>query len=450
MTSMRGLGAGVCLLLILTGCSSDPDGTIDDAGVYSPIIAGIAANNEPAVRGEVNEFTVLVTNVNNYPVTYHWSAGAGTLTDSIGATASWTALDPVGNPLAVGTYPLTVSIESRDDVSGTPFFQSTTFQIFTDNQFVRWTTSPEVQFDPAPTPSPSGGVLFAQITNNTTGAADVYHAPAPGIAVQLVTGFATLTSPTMRADGQQIAFAGKRLSSAAGPSVWLLPAAGGDTSTAVPAALASSGQITLANPRFARAGNWLLYNSDSTSPLIPRPWFRDALNLAAPPQRVIAQGVSLVSTTFWMPAWGPDTDANGIPDSIVCPGYRFFGATNQQGRGLFKLPTAPEQTTAPQWLPDSSAAESDWSADGQHIVYAKRDKVTGDRDIWIINAGSMDPSSARRVTFGPADDSHPRFSPDGTLIYFVSNRADHYGLNGIFNTERRGTNIWSVARFDLP
>jgi hypothetical protein len=151
-----------------------------------------------------------------------------------------------------------------------------------------------------------------------------------------------------------------------------------------------------------------------------------------------------------MPAWGPDVDGNGLPDSIVCVGYRFFRATNQQARGLFKFPTAPEQSVAVQWLPDSSAAEADWSPDGQHIVYAKPNVLTGDRDIWIINAGSSDPSTAVRVTSGPADDSHPRFSDDGASIFFVSNRADNYGLNGIFNTERRGTNIWSVSRFDTP
>lgn len=443
MTSLRGLGAGLCLLLILTGCSEEESGEIKDGGVYSPIIAGIDANNEPAIRGEENQFTVLVTNVNGYPLTYHWSAAAGILTDSTGATASWTAQDPLGNPLAIGIYPLTVSIQTQDP----PFFQSTTFQIYTDNEFVRWTNSPEVQFDPAPIPS--GGVLFAQITSNTTGAADVYSTTNPALSpVQLVTGFSTLASPTMRSDEQQISFAAKRLSSDVTPTIWLLPAAGGDTSNAVPAALPGTGPNRLANPRYARIGNWLLYNSDSTSPQVPRLWFRDAFNLSAQPQRVIVNGAFLGGSAFWMPAWGPDTDGNGLPDSVVCIGYRFFGNTNQESRGLFKLPTTPEQNSAPQWLADSSATEVDWSANG-YIAYAKRNPA-GDRDIWIINAASMDPSSALRVTFGPADDSHPRFSNDGSLIYFVSNRVDNYGLNGIYNTERRGTNIWSVARFDLP
>ena len=55
-----------------------------------------------------------------------------------------------------------------------------------------------------------------------------------------------------------------------------------------------------------------------------------------------------------------------------------------------------------------------------------------------------------RVTTGPADEFHPRFSSDGSKIFFLSNRTDAYGADGVFDTERRGVNIWSVSRFDLP
>ena len=439
MKCMRGLWAGACLLLVLSGCAKDPTGSVKDTGIYSPLITGIAADKEPAVRGVANGFTVLVTNVNGFPITYHWSAAAGTLTDSTGATAVWDA------PNAIGTYPITVSIVS-DDGAGQHFFKTTTFQVFVDNEFTRWTNSPEVQFDPDPTPS--GGVVFAQFRNNVTGAADAYNLASPSLSpVQLTQDFRVLSSPTMRADELQIAFAGRR-TSADSVSIWVLPATGGDPSMAIPAARGSTSQFILANPRFARSERWLLYNSDSTSVFNPKPWFRDG-NLGSLPQRVIQQGVEGVST-FWQPAWGPDADANGLPDFVVCPGYSSFRASNQQALGLFKFATTPEQTSAVQWLPDSSAAELDWSPDGQHIVYVKRNSLTGDRDIWIINAGSSDPSTAVRVTFGPADDSHPRFSPDGASIFFVSNRVDHYGLNGIYNTERRGTNIWSVSLFDKP
>jgi hypothetical protein len=254
----------------------------------------------------------------------------------------------------------------------------------------------------------------------------------------------------MRADGAQIAFAGEKASSEPKPSIYLLPGAGGDTSMAQVAALTSAGQPGLWAPRFARAGNWLFYNSDSTRVGSPRPWFRDAFNLLAPPEPVIVPGTFLLGAAFYQPAMSADLDADGLPDSIVAPAYRFFGASNQEARGLHKFPTRPPQSVATVWLPDGAATECDWSPDGQHIVYAKKNAVSGDRDIWIINSASSDTTSAIRVTSGPADDSHPRFSPDGTAIFFVSNRADHYGLNGIYNTERRGTNIWSVARFDRP
>jgi Tol biopolymer transport system component len=55
-----------------------------------------------------------------------------------------------------------------------------------------------------------------------------------------------------------------------------------------------------------------------------------------------------------------------------------------------------------------------------------------------------------RVTSGPADDSQPRFSADGNSIFFISNRVDRYGVTGVYGTERRGTNVWSVAHFDRP
>jgi Tol biopolymer transport system component len=439
MKWMRGLWAGASLLLVLSGCSKDPTGRIEDAGIYSPLITGIAADKEPAVRGVSNEFTVLVTNVSGFPITYHWSAGAGTFSDSIGATAVWNAPD------VVGTYPITVSIESNDD-AGHSFFKTTTFQVFVDNEYLRWTRSPEVQFDPAPTQT--GGVVFAQFRNIVTGAADIYNlAGAGGSPVKLTQDFATMTSPSLRSDGLQIAFAGRRTTSDS-VSIWSLPGTGGDPSMAIPVAWRTDQRPTLANPIFARTGRWLLYNADSITITNPKPWFRDG-DLQTPEQRVLAQDVENIGV-FWMPAWGPDTDSNGLPDSIVCPGYYFFGAPAEMKNGLFKFGTTPEQTSAVPWLLEYDAKEVDWSRDGQYIIYTKRNSVTGDRDIWIINAASSDPSTAVRVTFGPADDSRPRFSPDGTAILFVSNRADYYGLNGIFNTERRGTNIWSVTRFDRP
>ena len=439
MRCYRGLWAGVVLLLALSGCSEDNGGEINEPGVYSPLITGLASNKEPAVRDQENQLTVQITNVNNLPLTFHWSSAAGGLLDSTAQSVRWVA------PPEIGQYPVTVSITAQD--GNVSFFKQTTFQVFVENEYVRWTHSDAVQFDPAPTQA--GGVVFAQYSNVSTGQSQAYAIDAPGLSpVQLTTGFFSVTSPTLQADGQRLAIAGKMSSGDPGPSLWLLPGAGGDAVDAVPAAVRNNFQTFLGTPRFARTGTWLLYNSDSTSIGNPRPWYRDAFNLAQAPFRVLA---SAGTNAFYQPNWGPDTDGNGLPDSLVCQSFRLFGTISVIGRGLFKLSSLANGTApSSNWLPDSTAAEADWSSDGAYMVFAKRDKVTGDRDIWIINAGSATPSSAVRVTHGPADDSHPRLSSDGKTIYFVSNRADRYGLNGVYNVERRGTNIWSVTGFDLP
>jgi hypothetical protein len=443
----RGLWVGAFLLLAISGCSNEDSGsgTINDNGVYSPLITGIASSSEPAIRGIENQLTVLVTNVNNLPLTYHWSDANGGLLDSTAASVRWLA------PNEIGSFPVTVSITAQDGDQS--FFKQTTFQIYVENDYVRWTNSPEVQFDPAPTIA--GGVVYAQFLNAVTGQSAAFSMDGPGLAAsQLTTGFFSVASPTLRADGGQLAFAGKVLSGDPGPSIWLLPGAGGDAVDAVPAALRSPPlpapqlQTILGNARFARSGSWLLYHSDSTSIGNPRPWYRDAFNLNQAPFRLLA---SAGTNAFYQPNWGPDTDQNGLPDSVICPSFRLFGTSVQIGRGIFKL-SSQANGTAPStsWLPDSSAAEVDWSPDGAYIAYTKQDPITRDRDIWIISSLSSDPSTATRVTHGPADDSHPRFSPDGSTIFFVSNRADRYGLNGIYNVERRGTNIWAVTGFDRP
>lgn len=447
MKSLRGFGAGVCLALVLAGCSSPPDSN-DKPGNYSPLIIGISADHEPAIRGVTNQLTVLVTNVNSLPLTYHWSAAHGTLLDSTSATVNWNAPD------SIGTYDVTASIQAVD--GETHYFKTTTFHIFVDNEFVRWTNSPEVQFDPAPVPSPTGGIVFAQYSNISNGQADVWYIPGAGLSPeQKTSGFFTANSPTMKADGSVLAFAA-RATDVDSQHVYAAAAAGATPDPAVSQQLTSiSTQSHLfGNPRFSRTHGWLMYNSDSgqATAFVPRVLYRDIpvvppAVLPAPERAIVDQ--SLASRTFWTPNWGPDIDADGLPDSIVSMSFRFFRATNQTANGLYKCGVNPPGTPF-QWLADSSATDPDWSADGQYVVFADAAVKNGERDIWIIRADTNVRSNAIRITSGPADDSHPRFSDDGNTIYFVSNRASDYGLNGVYPTERRGYNIWSVTRFDRP
>jgi hypothetical protein len=456
MNRQRGLWAGISVLLILTGCSKDK--TLNVEGAYTPVITNLASDHEPPVRGIVNAVTAVVSNPRGYTVQYQWSTSAGTLTDATSQTAHWTPPD------SIGVYPLTVSIQAHDGVNNVDFSRTRTFLIPVDNEFERWTRSVALQFDVVP---PAGGkIYFSQVRNTSTLESDVWAVSAPlgsilGSPVQITRYFWQATAPTAQSDGSQIAFLGRVRGSDGGASIYQVPPTGGDTITSSLLVLRSpNNNSTLGTPRFAPSGSMLLYESDTTANSAnfgrPKPWMRDAANLGLQPIPIAPTTADPLNNNsaeflnaYWNGAW------SGLGDSIVVESYDNFQFPNiRTSRGLYKLsasgspPTNPEPF--PQWLSDLTATEPDWSHDGQHIVFAKRVPGRTDRDIWIINAHASDPAAAVRVTSGIADEFHPRFSSDGSKIFFVSNRIDGYGANGFYDTERRGTNIWSVSRFDLP
>lgn len=450
----RAMWVGACLLLAAAGCSKD-DKKINDVGVYSPIITGIGSNFEPAARGTANTLTAVVTNVNSLPLTYHWSVEAGTLgADSTGASVTWTPPD------SVGTYDVTVSIEAQD--GDQHFFKTMTVQMSVDNQYIRWTRSDQIQFDPAPTPG--GGALYAEFHNIATGSSDAYRVDTPlGSPVQLTSGFFSVSSPTPRADQTDFAFTARKLSSEAGPSLYLLPFGGGDTAMARGIAFRNNAQSFLGGPRFARAGTRLAYASDSIGPdrfgnqrsggVYTVRW-RDAANLNVSNVSVVNPDDVAASIFTWMtsPSWGPDVDGDGNPDSVMALAVDFPGTFAEQTNSvyIYATPDSGDIRLWTQWLISAPIRDTDWSPDGKHVVFTLKNPGTNDRDIWIINRAAADISEAVRVTSGPADDSQPRFSHDGSQIFFVSNRVDRYGVVGVNRTERRGRNIWSVAQFDRP
>ncbi|HEY3155400.1 MAG TPA: hypothetical protein VGK76_02075 [Candidatus Eisenbacteria bacterium] len=441
MNGTRGLRAGIFILLILTGCSKDK--TLNVEGVFSPVIENFSSDHEPPVRGISNALTAIVTNPRGYALRYHWTAGAGELADSNAQTVHWTPPD------SMAVIPVTVSVQAHDDLNNVDFFKTRTFQVYVDNEFERWTRSVAVQFDVAP---PAGGrIYYSEIRNASTGESDVWALAVPlGAPEKITQSFWDVTSPTAQSDGSRVVFSGRRRASDAGPSLWLVPPTGGDTTTALPVVRwNTSDNSQLGGPRFAPSGPMLLYHTDSLgiNYARPKPWVRDVSNFALPPVPLVGENFAEASNAYVNGAW------KGSGDSIVIESYFNYKVPNfQRSRGLFKLSASSNSGAASylQWLVDSAATDLDWSPDGEHIVFAKRASGRTDRDLWIINANSSDPASEVAITRGIADEFHPRFSSDGTKIFFVSNRVDQYGANGVYDTERRGTNIWSVSRFDRP
>lgn len=447
MNRQRGLWTGIFVFLILTGCSKDKKLNVE--GAFSPVIENLSSDREPPVRGDLNALTAVVTNPRAYALHFHWSvgAGAGTLADSTTETVHWTPPDSIGD------YPVTVAVQAHDDLNNVDFFKTRTFLVHVDNEFTRWTHSVAVQLDVVP---PAGGkIYYTEVSNTSTGESQIWALAAPlGAPQQLTSAFFQANQPTAQSDGSRIAFMGRARSSDGGSSIWEVPSTGGDTTSAtVVVRWANNTNHFVGGPRFAPSGSMLAYGNDTLSVNFFRPklWMRDAGNLAAQPIPVMPTTTTSSGenfNTYWNPSW------RGSGDSLVAESYNNFGQGNQVARGLFKFSASGNPPTNPEpfalWLGDLLAFEPDWSPDGQHIVFAKRSPGHTDRDIWIINAAASDPSAAVQVTSGPADEFHPRFSSDGTQIFFMSNRADGYSANGVFDTERRGVNIWSVGRFDLP
>ncbi len=83
--------------------------------------------------------------------------------------------------------------------------------------------------------------------------------------------------------------------------------------------------------------------------------------------------------------------------------------------------------TNPVQLTDNTVhdARPVFSPDGEKIVYTRRDPNTTDRslrllDVYVMNA---DGTEQTRLTNAPANDTNPRFSPDGQTIAFDSDRV---------------------------
>ena len=234
MKWVRVLVAGVALLLSLQGCSKKNKVT-NVVGSYAPVIVDVALNqapalspevvlgHEPAVRNSVNQLTAIITNVGGIPITYHWSAAAGTLIDSTAASVRWRTPD------AIGTYDVTLAIQASD--AGNSYYRVRTFHIYTDNEYLRWTRTGSTQFDPAPRLDPGapdrGPLLYAEFINVGTGSTAIFSVDAPeGPATQLTSTFDQAHSPSLRADGAQEWRVGWELARAARAQVLVAIAAG--------------------------------------------------------------------------------------------------------------------------------------------------------------------------------------------------------------------------------
>lgn len=124
------------------------------------------------------------------------------------------------------------------------------------------------------------------------------------------------------------------------------------------------------------------------------------------------ESVRRVSDFGYNPAWSPDgTLILVATESVAEPSSR---PTRSQ---LWTISVASGEK---KLISEGDALQPQWSPNGSRIAYWGRPQGSGQGDIWTIAA---DGSAPVQVTREPAMDWGPIWSPDGTRLYFSSDRG---------------------------
>jgi Tol biopolymer transport system component len=133
--------------------------------------------------------------------------------------------------------------------------------------------------------------------------------------------------------------------------------------------------------------------------------------------RADGTGVRHLSKGGYYPAWSPD--GNQVA-------YSEEGIARPEDRTtrLSRLWAVDVASGRKRLVTNSDGVQPQWSPNGRYIVYWARD-LDSDRDVWMIPSGGGQPV---RITRDPWLDWNPVWSPDGTYIYFCSNRGGSMGI----------------------
>jgi TolB protein len=130
------------------------------------------------------------------------------------------------------------------------------------------------------------------------------------------------------------------------------------------------------------------------------------------------------------PAWSPDgSQIAFVSNRGADVGLQIYLMTadgsNQKRLGEVQ----PGDNTHPSWSPD-----------GSQIVFQSKRDINSDPgdDNWDLYVMSSDGSKSRPIANSPADDTEPRWSPDGRKIAFLSERS---GQDEIYVIDPDGSHI---------
>lgn len=265
-------------------------------------------------------------------------------------------------------------------------------------------------------------VVFSWLAATAIGIAVIWvatrqHAAGPPgrfLKFQRVTTDGLLcTSPTFNPNGREIAYARREA------GTWQIYER--DLKTSALTELTPGSTEDNTEPAWSPDGKTIAFHSDRNS---------GGVFLLNTKTRAISQ----LTTAGYYPSWSPDSQRlvistgtfNDPAEGSLTPASR-LQIVDVATKQSFDL-TVPETVSSPQ--------QPEWSPHGERIAFWNTD-TNGDRDIYTIKAGSIRTQPVA-VTHDAWTDWSPAWSPDGSYLYFSSDRGGAMNLWRIGIDERTG------------
>ncbi len=144
----------------------------------------------------------------------------------------------------------------------------------------------------------------------------------------------------------------------------------------------------------------------------------------------------------WFPAWSPD-GSKIVFASTRTGGHLEIYVMNADGTGVTPITSGTQESLEPQWSPD-----------GTTILFSRRAPATGGgavgpSKLWTMNADGS--GQAALLPTSTSNDHSAEYSPDGTMIVFITNRD---GNEEVYRVNADGTGLLrlttTAAREQVP
>lgn len=140
-----------------------------------------------------------------------------------------------------------------------------------------------------------------------------------------------------------------------------------------------------------------------------------------------------------LPAWSPDGKSIVYSDDT-------FATPSDRSPPFSRLHIIDVSSGASRDLQTGDAIQPDWSPHGYRIAYWGLQRG-GQRDIWTVGTDGSQPVA---VTDDLALDWNPAWSPDGTELYFISDRGGSMNVWRVAIDERTGKTRGAPQPFTMP